>query len=321
MKNILITGITGQDGVFLTSEILKNNPNFNIYGVSRNKDNSLFLSKLNTLIETSSESVKLLNTDLNNYEETKKLIQDIKPDFVYNLTGPSSVYDSFINPSATKSLIVNIFDNLTKAIIKESLFSNFYQASSSEMFGIDNGKKLDEDSAFKPNSPYAEAKLENHFKVLKLSKKYEWKIFSGIMFNHESQFREDNYLFMKIIKGAINIKNKKIDKLTLGSLDYIRDWSYAGDTSKGIYKIANEGTSNAYVVGSGKGHKIKNIVEIVFERFNLDINKYIDIDESLIRKGDPKSIVSNPIKIQEELNWSTEVSFENLVNICIDSRL
>ena len=321
MKNILITGITGQDGVFLTSEILKNNSNLNIYGVSRGKNNSLFFDKLNTLIKASTDSIKLLNVDLNDYEETKKLIQDTKPDFVYNLTGPSSVYDSLKNPSVTKSLIINIFDNLTKAIIEESLFPNFYQASSSEMFGIDNGKKLDEESKFNPNSPYAEAKLDNHFNVLKLAEKYEWNIFSGIMFNHESQFREDNYLFMKIINGAINIKNKKIDKLTLGSLDYVRDWSYAGDTSKAIYKITNEGKSNTYVIGSGKGHQIKNIVEIVFDRFNLDVTKYIDIDESLIRKGDPKSIVSNPLKIQEELNWSSEVSFENLVNICIDSRI
>ena len=321
MKNILITGITGQDGVFLTSEILKNNSNLNIYGVSRGKNNSLFFDKLNTLIKASTDSIKLLNVDLNDYEETKKLIQDTKPDFVYNLTGPSSVYDSLKNPSVTKSLIINIFDNLTKAIIEESLFSNFYQASSSEMFGIDNGKKLDEKSKFNPNSPYAEAKLDNHFNVLKLAQKYEWNIFSGIMFNHESQFREDNYLFMKIINGAINIKNKKIDKLTLGSLDYVRDWSYAGDTSKAIYKITNEGKSNTYVIGSGKGHQIKNIVEIVFDRFNLDVTKYIDIDESLIRKGDPKSIVSNPLKIQEELNWSSEVSFENLINICIDSRI
>tara|TARA_Y100001970_G_scaffold203683_1_gene247929 strand:- start:2103 stop:3068 length:966 start_codon:yes stop_codon:yes gene_type:complete len=321
MKNILITGITGQDGVFLTSEILKNNSNLNIYGVSRGKNNSLFFDKLNTLIKASTDSIKLLNVDLNDYEETKKLIQDTKPDFVYNLTGPSSVYDSLKNPSVTKSLIINIFDNLTKAIIEESLFSNFYQASSSEMFGIDDGKKLDEKSKFNPNSPYAEAKLDNHFNVLKLAEKYEWNIFSGIMFNHESQFREDNYLFMKIINGAINIKNKKIDKLTLGSLDYVRDWSYAGDTSKAIYKITNEGKSNTYVIGSGKGHQIKNIVEIVFDRFNLDVTKYIDIDESLIRKGDPKSIVSNPLKIQEELNWSSEVSFENLINICIDSRI
>ena len=141
------------------------------------------------------------------------------------------------------------------------------------------------------------------------------------MFNHESQFREDNYLFMKIINGAINIKNKKADKLTLGSLDYVRDWSYAGDTSKAIYQITNEGKSNTYVIGSGKGHKIKNVAEVVFERFSLDINKFIDVDNSLIRKGDPKSIISNPRKIKEELNWSTEVNFESLVNICIDSRI
>ena len=280
-----------------------------------------FIYKQFKTCNINNEKVNLLNIDLNNLSETNNLIEKIKPDYIYNLTGPSSVYDSFNNPIETKHLITNIFENLTSSVIKYGLFPNFYQASSSEMFGMHTIEKLTEESTFNPNSPYAEAKLENHKKVLELSHNYDWNIFSGIMFNHESQFREDKYLFMKIINGAINIKNKKLKKLTIGSLDYVRDWSYAGDISKAIYAIANKGISNTYVIGSGKGNSIKTVIEIVFDIFDLNLNKYIDVDDTLIRKGDPISIISNPKKIKEELNWSNSVSIEKLIQICVESRM
>jgi len=321
MENILITGISGQDGVFLTSEILKNNPTHNIYGITRQENKEIFFGKLNTISNIDNQKVKLLNIDLNNSHETSKLIEDIRPDYIYNLSGPSSVYDSFINPHETKSQINSIFENLTSPLIKLSLFSNFYQASSSEMFGLHTEERLSEESTFNPNSPYAEAKLENHKKVLDFSQKYDWKIYSGIMFNHESQFREDGYLFMKIISGAINIKNKKLKKLTVGSLDYVRDWSFAGDISKAIYDITNKGSSNAYVIGSGKGNSIKTVIEIIFDYFNLNLDKYIDVDEKLIRKGDPVSVISNPKKLNYELGWTNNISFESLIQICIESKI
>ena len=321
MENILITGISGQDGVFLTSEILKNNPTQNIYGITRQKNKEIFFNKLNAISNIDNQKVKLLNLDLNNLHEISKLIEDIRPDYIYNLSGPSSVYDSFINPLETKSQINSMFENLTNPLIKLGLFSNFYQASSSEMFGLHTEERLSEESTFNPNSPYAEAKLENHKKVLDFSQKYDWKIYSGIMFNHESQFREDGYLFMKIINGAIDIKNKKLKKLTVGSLDYVRDWSFAGDISKAIYAITNKGSSNTYVIGSGKGNSIKTVIEIIFDYFNLNLDKYIDIDEKLIRKGDPVSVVSNPKKINYELGWTNNISFESLIQICVESKI
>ena len=321
MENILITGISGQDGVFLTSEILKNNPTQNIYGITRQKNKEIFFNKLNTISNTDNQKVKLLNVDLNNLHEISKLIEDIRPDYIYNLSGPSSVYDSFINPLETKSQINSIFENLTSPLIKLGLFSNFYQASSSEMFSLHTEERLSEESTFNPNSPYAEAKLENHKKVLDFSKKHDWKIYSGIMFNHESQFREDGYLFMKIINGAIDIKNKKLKKLTVGSLDYVRDWSFAGDISKAIYTITNKGSSNTYVIGSGKGNSIKTVIEIVFDYFNLNLDKYVDVDENLIRIGDPVSVVSNPKRLNNELSWNNTIGFEDLIQICIESKI
>ena len=321
MKNILITGITGQDGVFLSSEILEKHSDVNIYGISRKNDNSTFFSKLNSITKKEEGQIKILNINLENFEETKRLIKDINPSFVYNLTGPSSVYESILNPEKTSSQITNIFNNLTNALVENSNFCNFFQASSSEMFGVSQDQKLSETSAFNPNSPYAKAKLENHYKILELSDRHEWKIYSGIMFNHESQFRDNDYLFMKIINGAIDIRNKKIQKLTLGSLDYIRDWSYAGDIAKAIYKINNSGKANTYVIGSGKGHEIRNVVEIVFDEFNLNMTQFIDIDQSFLREGDPISIISDPTKIKEELNWYPEIDFEKLIKICIQSKI
>lgn len=321
MKNVLITGITGQDGVFLTSEILKNNPNLNIFGTTRKKNENNFYFKLNQITNSELGRVNLINIDLTNPHEVTKFIGEIKPISVYNLSGPSSVYKSFENSRKTKFVINNIFDNLTDAIIKNKVFSYFYQASSSEMFGVQTKFTLDENCNFNPNSPYAEAKLECHKKILKLSEKYDWRIYSGIMFNHESEFRENEYLFMKIINGALNIKNGKLKKLKIGSLDYVRDWSYAGDVCKAIYAITNFGTSNSYVIGSGIGNSIKDLVEIVFSRFNLDFNNYLDIDQKLIRKGDPKIIIANPKKIKDELKWTNKIDFEKLVNICIDSKV
>ncbi|MBC8298629.1 MAG: GDP-mannose 4,6-dehydratase [Pelagibacterales bacterium] len=321
MKNILITGITGQDGIFLTSEILKEQEEYNIFGITRNPNNQCFFNNLNSISNIDKTKIKLLSLDLTNFEKVNELIKEIRPSFVYNLSGPSSVYESLISPNKTSQTITNIFDNLTNSLIRESLFSNFFQASSSEMYGIEIDKPLTESHSFSPKSPYAKAKLVNHKKVIKLSEDYNWKIFSGIMFNHESEFRKNEYLFMKIINEAIKIKDNKSDKLVLGSLDYVRDWSYAKDISKGIYKIANEGKASSYVLGSGKGRKIQNIVEIVFDYFNLNVDKYVTIDKSLIRKGDPTKIIANPSRIKEDLNWSTEVDFEDFIRICINSRL
>ena len=147
---------------------------------------------------------------------------------------------------------------------------SFFEAGSSEMFSNKNKNPLNEDSKFETRSPYARAKYENFVRIKELRESYGWDIKTGIMFNHESQFRDSDYLFMKIINGAIDIRNKKIQKLTIGSLDYIRDWSYAGDIAKAIYKINNSGKANTYVIGSGKGHEIRNVVEIVFDEFNLN---------------------------------------------------
>ena len=158
---------------------------------------------------TNTENITLLNLDLLNSDNVDKLIKQYSPNTVYNLSGPSSVYESLKNPFIEEQIKI-IFNNLTNILISSNNFCNFFQASSSEMFGNTNTEILNENTDFSPNSPYALAKLNNHNLVKEYSSKYNWNIFSGIMFNHESRFRHENYLIMKIITTALQISSGKI---------------------------------------------------------------------------------------------------------------
>ncbi len=320
MKKILITGVTGQDGIFLINKLINSDQEFEIVGISRNEKKNIFYNKLKTISPRAPDSFKLLNLNLLDSIEVNNFISSYKPDQVYNLSGPSSVYESIENESVHNE-ITTIFKNLTESLVHNDNLCNFYQASSSEMFKDNNGKKLNEASETTANSPYAKAKLYNHERIIELNNRYDWSIYSGIMFNHESEFRDDNYLFMKIINTAISISRNEKKQLTLGSLEYIRDWSFAGDVAEAIYQINNHGSSPIYVIGSGVGNSILNIVEIVFSYLKLDWQNFVNIDKTYLRAGDPKVIISDPKKLKNELNWDNSLSFEELIVRCIESKL
>ena len=189
------------------------------------------------------------------------------------------------------------------------------------MYGLNNKEEIyDESSKMIPNSPYAEGKYLNHLKVKKFRESFDWNIYSGIMFNHESEFRKNNYLFMKIINSAINIKKGKQNFLEIGSLDYIRDWSYAGDIADGIFQIATKGSEFSYVLGSGEGTSIGTVVETAFNFLDLDFENYLKIDSSILRPNDPKVIVSNPKKINNQLGWKTQFKVEDIIEKIIKSK-
>ena len=321
MENILITGITGQDGIFLTHKLIKQNKNFSIIGISRQKDLVPFYNKLRLLGTDDFSKVKILHTDLTNKQAVDLLIKEVSPTRVFNLSGPSSVYDSLNYPEHTNKLITGIFDNLTESLITHENFCNFFQASSSEMLSGGLDGVIDENSEEKPNSPYAISKLNNHKKVLKLSDDFSWNIISGIMFNHESEFRDSNYLTSKIISGVKNINNNKLEFLDIGSIDYMRDWSFAGDVMDAIVKLSYGNAQGSYIIGSGVGHTIQEILEIVFGYYDLNWKKYVSIDKNLLREGDPKVKIANPKKIFSEFGWKAETSFSDLIIRCIEKSI
>tara|TARA_B100002051_G_C16742383_1_gene645129 strand:+ start:2449 stop:3423 length:975 start_codon:yes stop_codon:yes gene_type:complete len=321
MENILITGITGQDGIFLTKNLLEQNQDCVIHGTSRNKDISSFQKNLSSLGITNFDNIKIYNLNLEEKQKVENLITSVSPDIVFNLAGPSSVYESFSNPKKTIDLITNIFNNLTGALISQNIFCNFFQASSSEMFNSKVNEIINEESPIKSNSPYAEAKIINHNQAKNLIKTYDWNITSGIMFNHESEFRDAGYLTSKIIKNVYEIYNKREQKIVVGSLDYVRDWSFAGDIMNGALLLSLNDARGSYIMGSGIGTSIKELIQIVFNYFDLNWEKYTDVDESLLRKGDPKIKISDPTKISNEFGWKTELSFEDLIIRCIEKKI
>lgn len=314
---ILITGISGQDGVFLTRLINKKHVNFRIIGTSRNISKKDFIQ----IAKQDIQNLEIVNLELTNFKKVNKLIKDYEPDIVFNLSGPSSVYESILN-SNIENEIVTIFENLTKSLIENNNFCKFFQASSSEMYGLNNEEKIySEKSLFLPNSPYAKGKLDNHKKVKELKEKYNWEIFSGIMFNHESEFRNADYLFMKIINTAMEIKNRSKKHLTIGSLNIVRDWSYAEDIVEGVYEIVMNGKSYDYILGSGIGTSINQVVDIIFTYFELDYKKFTKIDTSILRKNDPEIIISNPHKTEKEIGWTTSKKIEDFLPLIIDKHL
>ena len=189
------------------------------------------------------------------------------------------------------------------------------------MFASKNTGVLDENDLFNPKTQYAISKYKVHQKIVEFNENVNFKMFSGIMFNHESEFRKDKYLIMKIINSAINISRQNQKKLTLGSLEYTRDWTYAEDIASAIYSINLNGSKNSYVIGTGRGYSIEDMVSCVFSSLNLNYEKYIDVDSSLLRKGDPEIIISNPKKIKNELNWNPEYSFEEMIEKCLVYKL
>ena len=318
-QKVLITGITGQDGVFLSNLLLKSN-DYQILGTSRKNDDTNIKKKLIYLGNNDNEldNLKITKCNLEVSEEIEALVEIYKPDYVYNLIGPGSVSESVKFPFKSSNSIVLSYNNLVNSFIQNKIFPKFFQTSSSEMFDDKGHEAISEDSSFNPKTPYAISKMYCHNLSNFYKEKFEWDVSIGVLFNHESEFRPENYLLTKVINTA-----KKIDKgiekeLVIGSVDLIRDWGFAGDVVDAMVKINENAFSDNYVIGTGNGHSIKNMVEIVFDYFKLDLSNHIRVDSSLMRKDEPISIVADPSKINQKLGWKSKTSFEDTIIRCLD---
>ena len=318
-QKVLITGITGQDGVFLSNLLLKYN-DYQILGTSRDNDDTDIKKKLIYLGNNDNEleNLKIIKCNLQYSDEIEALVKSYKPDYVYNLIGPGSVSQSVEFPFESSNSIISSFNNLVNSFVKVKKFPKFFQTSSSEMFDDEGLESLSEVSNFNPITPYAISKMYCHNLSNFYKEKFEWDISIGILFNHESEFRPENYLLTKVINTAAKI-NKGVEKeLVIGSLDLIRDWGFAGDVVEAMVKVNENTFSDNYVIGTGKGHSIKDMIEIVFDYFKLDFNNHIKVDTSLLRKDEPISIVADPSKIKEKLGWKSKTSFEDTIIRCLD---
>jgi len=314
-KTAIITGVTGQDGSYLSKLLLEKG--YRVIGLARSETKLPCFNHQYLEIENSIEIRKI---DLLNLNQVISLFEEINPDEVYNLAAQSSVGLSFEEPIMT--LEFNIFStiNLLEAIRKTNKDIRMYQASSSEMFGqIDQEKlPLKESTIFHPVSPYAISKASSHWTAVNYRESYGLFVSCGILFNHESVLRRPNFVSKKIINTTIRIANNEVNEIQLGNLDVYRDWGYAPDYVEAMWLMLQHNTPDDFLICSGEANSLKSFVHNTFESLGLDPEKYIKIDEKLLRPVDLKIIYGTNDKAKEVLGWKYERSFKDLVDILIE---
>ena len=316
----LITGITGQDGYYLSKLLLESG--YEVHGTIR-RSSSFNTGRIDSLISKYSEDEKLnLHfSDLLDASSISNLIDKIEPDEIYNLGAQSHVAVSFSNPLYTSQTSVIGPITLLEAVKNSKQDIKYYQASSSEMFGGVNSSVLDEKSLFYPKSPYAAGKMFAH----NMSKIYResYGIFAanGILFNHESPLRGETFVTRKITKAVGRIAHNLQTKLTLGNLDASRDWGYAGDYVEAMFKIMQHGVADDWVVATGETHTVREFVQKAFRHVNLDWEKFVTTDKKYERPNEVEHLLGDASKIKKELLWEPKVGFDELVILMVDSDL
>jgi|TARA_B110000003_G_scaffold202922_1_gene201623 GDPmannose 4,6-dehydratase len=317
-KVALITGITGQDGYYLSKLLLEKN--YTVHGTVRRSSN-INTERIDPLISEYSKdgSLELHYSDLLDSSSLSSLINLIKPDEVYNLAAQSHVGVSFKNPIFTTQVGTLGSLSLMEAIRHSDKKIKFYQASSSEMFGGKEKIMLNENSPLIPKSPYASSKVFAHHTSQIYRDSYDLFFVNGILFNHESPHRGETFVTRKITKAVGRISQGIQSKLTLGNLDASRDWGFAGDYVKGMYLMMQYDTPEDWVLATGETHTVKEFLDIAFKSVDLDWENYVETSEKYYRPNEVDYLLGDPTKAKTKLNWEPEVSFENLVKLMVDS--
>jgi len=315
-KIALIFGITGQDGYYL-SKLLTDNK-YTVIGTFHKKNPE----KESELINL---GVNLFFCNINDEESVAALLSQVMPQEIYNLAGKSSVRESWDNPSSyiqTNSIGVS---NVLNALINPKLNLNhtrFFQASSSEMFGETTDFPANEKHLISPNSPYGASKALGHNLVGIYRKSHGCYAVSGILFNHESPRRNGIYLSKKISSGVVRIFRGEAEEILLGNLDVSRDWSFAGDVMKAAWLTMQHKYPDDYVIASGESKTVAQFVEEAFLYLGIqNWQKYIRIEDKLVRKNEARIVKANPTKIFDQLKWKPEFTFKQLVHHLVENEL
>jgi GDPmannose 4,6-dehydratase len=317
MKIALITGITGQDGYYLTKLLLSKD--YKVHGTIR-RSSTFNTSRIEELISdhTSNGDLTLHYSDLLDSSSLNTLINTIQPDEVYNLAAQSHVAVSFQNPVYTTQV-----GTLGSLSILESIRHNdkrikFYQASSSEMYGGAEKIKLNETSKFDPKSPYAASKVFAHDVTKLYRESYEMFAVNGILFNHESPMRGETFVTRKITRAVGRIYLGLQEKLTLGNLDASRDWGFAGDYVEAMWMMLQHNIPDDWVVATGETYTVKQFAKTAFEKVGLDWEEHVQTSKKYHRPNEVGYLLGDPTKVRKELKWKPKTSFEELVQMMVD---
>ena len=318
MKKAIVTGITGQDGYYLSKLLLDND--YEVHGTIR-RSSSINTSRIDPLISKYSNDgrLNLHYSDLLDSASISSLINLIEPDEVYNLAAQSHVSVSFKNPIFTSQVGTLGSLSLLEPIRHIDKKIKFYQASSSEMFGGAAKQKLNEDSLFEPKSPYAASKVFAHDMTKIYRESYDLFCVNGILFNHESPHRGETFVTRKITRAVGRIQLGIQSKLTLGNLEASRDWGFAGDYMEGAWKMMQFETPEDWVLATGETHKVSEFAELAFKEVGLEWSDYVETSERYLRPNEVNYLLGDPSKAKKKLGWQSTTSFSDLVKMMVES--
>ncbi len=318
-KIALITGITGQDGSYLAELLLEKG--YQVYGIIR-RASTFNTGRLDAIYSGShdlSRRLFLEYGDLSDASGLARLITKIKPDEVYNLAAQSHVRVSFDAPEYTTDITATGTVRLLESIRQSGLNPRFYQASSSEMFGLVQEVPQKETTPFYPRSPYGAAKVYSHWITVNYRESYNMHASNGILFNHESPRRGETFVTRKITRAVAHIKAGLQEKLFLGNLDSKRDWGYAKEYVEAMWLMLQQDKPDDYVIATNETHSIREFLEIAFDRVGLDWQKYVEIDPRYFRPAEVELLIGDASKAKRQLNWEPKVKFKELTELMVDA--
>jgi len=311
-KKAMITGITGQDGSYLSELLLEKG--YQVYGMVRRSSVENF-----DRIEHIKDKLRLIQGDLTDQSSLDEAIKTVKPDEVYNLGAQSFVPTSWNQPVLTADVDGLGVTRILGAIQKHKPDTKFFQASSSEMFGKVREVPQTETTPFYPRSPYGVSKTYGHYITVNYRESYGIFACSGISFNHESPRRGLEFVSRKVTDGVARIKLGLAKSLSMGNLDAKRDWGFAGDYVKAMWLMLQQEKPEDFVIATGETHNVKELIQTAFSYVGLDWEKYVVVDRKLLRPAEVDFLVGNPAKAKKKLGWKPEVSFKQLVEMMLDA--
>lgn len=323
-KSALITGITGQDGSYLSELLLSKG--YIVHGIIR-RSSSFNTSRINHIYQDPHETERRLvlhYADLTDSTGLRRVLESARPDEIYNLGAQSHVKVSFENPEYTADAgamgTLRLLDCLRDHVEHTGRRVRFYQAGSSEMFGAAKPPQ-NESTPFYPRSPYAVSKVAAHWYAVNYREAYGLFISNGILFNHESPRRGETFVTRKITRAVGRIKAGLEDRLYLGNLDARRDWGFAGDYVDAMWRMLQHSEPDDFVVATGQSYSVREFVEAAFSCAGLDWHQYVDIDPAYFRPTEVDFLLGDAAKARRALNWKPTTNFHELVRMMVDSDL
>lgn len=321
-KKALLTGITGQDGSYLVELLLSKS--YEVHGIIR-RSSTFNTGRIDHLYRDPHDSdarLFLHYGDLNDGSGLRRILEHVQPDDIYNLGAQSHVMVSFEEPEYTVDVdalgTLRLLEAIRDYQQQRGKKVRFYQAGSSEMFGKVQETPQRETTPFYPRSPYGCAKLFSHWQVVNYREAYGIFACNGILFNHESPRRGETFVTRKITRAATRIKLGLQDKLYLGNLDAKRDWGFAGDYVEAMWRMLQQDAPDDYVVATGETHSVREFVERVFSKLDLDWQHYVEVDPRYFRPSEVDVLLGDSTKAHKQLGWSPNVTFGGLIEMMID---